>query len=136
KSEESYIRKLKLIIENEIIPNISIYSSVNDLQKKIKLIDEHKIFVLPSKREAMPQVLIEALARGKIVITSKTDGGKEIIEDNKTGFLFNIGDYKILPEVIQKNIKGNPKIQKNAEKEAKKYAWKNLIKQYALLFNQ
>ena len=125
-AEEGYLKKLNNLIKN--MNNIKLYPVVNDLKEKIKLIDEYKIFVLPSKREAMPQVLLEAMSRRRIVISSKTDGGKEIISDGKNGFLFEINDYKELASLIEKNIKGNKKIQNNAKIEAKKYKWSVLIK--------
>lgn len=129
-SEKEYKLKIKKLIDSSSLKNVKIYPPIYDLNKKIKIIDQHKIFVLPSLREAMPQVLLEALARGKIVIASKTDGAKEIISDKKTGLLFEIGDSEQLAELINKNINGNLKIQRNAEKEAEKYCWKVLIKLY------
>ena len=131
-AEEEYLKKIKNLIKD--VNNIKLYPAVNDLKKKIKLIDEHKIFVLSSKREAMPQVLLEAMSRGRIVISSKTDGGKEIIKDGKTGFLFEIDDYKELANLIEKNIKGNEKVQNNAKINAKKYKWSILIKEYLKIF--
>jgi len=136
KPEKEYLEKLNKIIEKEVIPNVSFVPAITDLKEKIKLIDEYKIFVLPSNREAMPQVLIEAMARAKIVITTKTDGAKEIINDNKTGFLFEINDFKKLAKLIEENINGNKKIQNNAKNQAKQYAWKTLIKLYIRLFKQ
>jgi len=129
--------KEKGYLDNLEIPqNIRILGPVYNLQKKIRLIDEHKIFVLPSRREAMPQVLLEAMARGKVVISSNTDGGREIIQNGNTGFLFEIGDYKQLAKLIRENISGNKKIQLNAIKESKKYSWDKLIKIYSSLFKK
>ena len=136
KAEEEYLKKLNQLIKKEKVSNIKIYPPIKDLRKKIELIDNHRIFVLPSNREAMPQVLIEAMSRGKLVIASKTDGAKEIIQDGKTGFLFDINNSKKLADIINKNIRGNTKIQNNVKKEAKKYAWKTLIKTYLKLFNK
>ncbi|MFA5175684.1 MAG: glycosyltransferase family 4 protein [Candidatus Nanoarchaeia archaeon] len=129
-AEEDYLKKLKLT------SNVKILKPVYNLKNKIKLIDEHTIFVLPSKREAMPQALLEAMSRGKLVISSETDGGKEIIRNGKTGLLFKIGDYQELANLIKKNIKGNKTIQNNAKKEAKKYLWSNLVKIYQKLFEK
>ncbi len=139
KAEEKYLEKLKLILEKEVIPNVSIFLPISELKEKIQLIDKHKIFVLPSLREAMPQVLLEAMARGKLVISSKTDGGKEIIQDGKTGFLFNIDDSKKLAQLIEENLKRSKEIkgiENTAKKEAKQYLWKKLIKKYTEVFNQ
>ncbi len=136
KAEEEYLKKLKNIMLKEKISNVRIFPPIMNLQKKIELIDSHKIFVLPSNREAIPQVLIEAMARGKVIIASRTDGAKEIIKENKTGFIFDIRDSKKLAELIEKNLSGNKKIEKAAENEAKQYSWKILIKHYLKLFNK
>lgn len=131
-AEKDYLEKLKSFAPE----NLKFYPPVFDIKEKIKLIDEHRIFVLPSKREAMPQSLIESLAREKIVISSNTDGGKEIIQNNENGFLFEIGNTKQLIEIIKSNINGNKKIQQNAKKYAEKYSWKKLIKKYENLFSK
>jgi glycosyltransferase involved in cell wall biosynthesis len=133
-SEKRYLSKLRNLIKINNLTNIELLPPIYDLKKKIALIDSHKIFVLPSKREAMPQVLLEAMARQKIVISSDTDGGKEIIKNNENGFLYPINDSKKLADLIKDNISGNKKIQENAQQEAKKYSWRNLIKLYISLF--
>ncbi|MBU0963016.1 MAG: glycosyltransferase family 4 protein [Nanoarchaeota archaeon] len=128
-AEEDYFKKIKGLINKNNISNVKIYPQINNINKKIEFIDKHKIFVLPSKREAMPQVLLEALSRGKIVISSNTDGGKEIIKDGKTGFLFDIGNYEQLANLIDRCLKENmSNIEKNAKKDAEKYKWSVLIK--------
>jgi len=126
-AEPKYLRKI-----NSLKPkNVQVYSPIYDTKKKIKLIDEHKIFVLPSKREAMPQSLIEAMARGKIAISSNTNGGKEIIKNNQNGFLFKIGNKEDLKNKIQSVLTMKlfelSKIRKNAINSVKKFKWDNLI---------
>ena len=132
-SERTYLKKLDRIIKRLNLKNIKFFPPVYNIREKIKLIDNHKLFVLPSRREAMPQVLLEAMSRGKIVISSKTDGGKEIIQEKKSGFLFEIGDSEKLSELIKKNIRGNARIEKNSGQEAKKYSWNKLIKLYPFI---
>jgi len=73
---------------------------VYDIEAKIKILDDHEIFILSSKREAMPIALVEAMARGKIVIASRTDGARELIKNGYNGFLFDIGDDKQLGEIL------------------------------------
>ena len=131
-AEKSYLEKLQLNIPK----NVEIKEPIYNLKEKIKLIDVNKVFVLPSKREAMPQVLIEAMAREKIVISSNTDGGREIIQDGKNGFLFEIGNSEQLAKLIKTNIRGKKKIKKAATKSARKYSWEKLIKDYEELFKE
>jgi glycosyltransferase involved in cell wall biosynthesis len=135
--EKEYLPRLNNLIQNlKLQKRVEITNKIYDIDDQINELDLSKIFVLPSKREAMPQVLIEAMARGKICISSNTDGAKEIIEDGKNGFLFNIGNAEQLAQLINKNIKGNKNIQENAKKSSKKYDWKNLIKKYRELFEK
>jgi glycosyltransferase involved in cell wall biosynthesis len=135
-AESKYFKKINLLKPK----NVQIYFPIYDTKKKINLIDEHKIFILPSKREAMPQSLIEAMARGKIVISSDTDGGKEIIKDSENGFLFEIGNKQDLKNKIVSVLEMKPskisKIQKNAINSVKKYGWGNLINSYTSLFKK
>lgn len=92
--------------------------SINSLKDKIDIINEHDILVLPSKREGMPQTLLEAMALGKIVISSRNQGALEIIKQGQNGFLFNIGDpedlYKQLCYINNLNEEELKKISKAA----------------------
>jgi glycosyltransferase involved in cell wall biosynthesis len=105
------------------------------LKEKIKKIDSCKLFILPSKSEGLPQSLIEAMAREKIVITSDNRAGKELLLDKKNGFLFKIGEEKELAEVINK-IKYNNlySIKKQAKKRVEMFRWKNVINNLTNLF--
>jgi len=84
--------------------NVEFYPPITDLKEKIKLIDNHKIVVLPSIREAMPSVLIEALARKKTIIASGNHGNREVIKGEPNCFLFKVGDFQKLSKLIEENI--------------------------------
>ena len=126
--EEDYLRKLKNLINEKNIKNITFKEPIYNLDDKIKKIDSAKIFVLPSIREGMPQSLIEAMAREKIVIASDNTGSKEIIEDGKNGYLFKIGDYKDLARKIEIGLKNNKNLGKEAKKSVEKFSWGIIIK--------
>src|SRR3989344_1495924 len=73
-AEEEYKKKLDLLINNLNLKESVVFSSpIYDLKEKIKKIDSCKIFVLPSKAEGMPQALVEAMSRKKIVIASNNN---------------------------------------------------------------
>jgi|GEM_PF-3899209 len=48
----------------------------------------------------MSLVLLESLAYGKLIIASNSGGTPELIEDNKTGFLFTPGNIELLAQKI------------------------------------
>jgi glycosyltransferase involved in cell wall biosynthesis len=129
-SEDDYIKKLKLIIkEKNLQDRIKFHPPIFDLKKKISLIDKYDIFILPSKREAMPQALIEVMAREKLVISSDTEGGKEIIVNHKNGLLFENGNAENLARKIEFVIKNKEKMKQiklNARKDVRKFSWKIL----------
>ena len=130
-AEEKYKEKLVNLVKKLNLTNVSFLPPIYDLNEKIKLVDKYDLFVLSSKREAMPQALIEVMARGKIVISSKTDGGKEIIQDNKNGFLFEIGNEKELGKILVKVMAMDEKqkniLRKNSLDSVKQFSWENLI---------
>ncbi len=130
--EEPYGRNLiSLIRKLKIGGSVEFKPAIYDLKEKIKEIDKYDIFILPSKREGMPQTLIEAMARGKIVISSTNDGGKEIIQNGKNGFLFDIGNYNQLAEILVKiknmKEKDKQKIRQEARASIQQFAWSKLI---------
>jgi len=58
------------------------------------------IFVLSSHWEGFGIVLVEAMSLGKPVISTKTDGSKEVVEDGKTGILVPAQNPTILADTI------------------------------------
>jgi len=56
--------------------------------------------VVPSREEAFGYTVIESFSVKVPVIGSDTGGIKEIIEDGKSGFLFPVGDYIKLAEIM------------------------------------
>jgi len=135
--EEPYYSKIvelarKLKIENRV----SFPGPVYDLKKKIAKIDSAKIFVLPSRVEGMPQSLIEAMAREKIVIGSDSIAIRDIIKSGVNGYLFEFNNPKDLARKIDLALKEKrEKIKKNARESVQSFAWSKVIKQIEKVIN-
>ena len=91
--------------------NLLNYINGNNLHEDIKIISFHKnpfpilkkadLFVLSSKYEGLPNVLLEAALLKKFIISSNCPTGpKEILLNGKGGFLFEVGNYKQLSKKI------------------------------------
>lgn len=66
-----------------------------------QIVNKAKAIIIPSIwAENMPFSLLESLSVGKIVIASRVGGMVELIEDEKSGFLFENGNYHQLAEKI------------------------------------
>jgi len=131
-ADEKYLGELKNLAR-KLKVNVKFSEPIYDLRERIKKIDSCEIFVLPSKREGLPLSIVEAMAREKIVVSSNTQGGKELIKNGENGFLFKIGDYNELSRILkfclnEKNSKQLKKIKENARKKAGEYSKKNLNK--------
>ena len=70
---------------------------VEDVTKLMPAID---VFVLPSHREGMPRIIIEAMASGKPVIATDIRGCREEVVHDLTGLLVPVGDTKTLSEAM------------------------------------
>jgi glycosyltransferase involved in cell wall biosynthesis len=106
-------KKVQLLIigKGEKKRELEEYIKKNNLSKNIKLIGYKKnpfkyiraadIFVLSSKFEGLPNVLIESIFLKRGIISSNCPTGpNEILKNGKYGNLFEIGDYKTLGNII------------------------------------
>ena len=127
KGKSKYAEYLFSLVEKYNLQDRVIFTDAvprKDLPKYYAVGD---VFVLPSIYEAMPMVLVEAMACGKPLIGSKVGGIPEVIEEGVNGFLFEPKNYKDLAEKILMLIEDeNLRIKmgrigrRTAEKE---YSW-------------
>ena len=66
------------------------------------------IFVLPSSTEALPTVLIQAMAVGLPVVATAVGGIPELVEHGTTGILVPLGNPLRLSEAIDRLL-GSPR---------------------------
>jgi glycosyltransferase involved in cell wall biosynthesis len=91
---------------------------VDDISSHIK---KSSIMCLPSYREGMPKVLLEAAAAGCAIVTTDVPGCREAIEDNVTGLLVPLHNQDKLNEAILFFI-NNTKLRNNFGSRAMRHA--------------
>ncbi len=135
-TEKDYLKRLICLIKGlNLSKKVKFTKPIFDLKEKIKKIDSCSVFVLPSKREAMPQSLIEAMARKKVVIASSNKGTREIIEDNKNGYLFQNNNSRDLADKLDFVLSRKQDFLKNqAKKSTEQFKWPKIIKKLESLF--
>lgn len=90
-------------------------------------------FILSSKGEGLPTVLIEALYLGCDIISSDCKvGPSEILDDGRLGYLFNVGDVDRLSSLLNMNSTRSL----NIPNEVKKYRSEFSINQLKELINK
>ena len=92
---------------NLLLENIDNYSFrdqvmfVDGTNDALSYIYASDLVVLPSRAEAMPRVILEAMALKKAIIASDVDGIPELIQDRKEGLLFPREDKNRLAQCLQ-----------------------------------
>lgn len=126
--EKEYLSFLKSLISRlKLQDRIKFHAPIYNVKEKITKIDSAKIYVLPSRVEGMPQSLIEAMARGKIVIGSNSMAIRDIIKDGQNGYLFEFNNPNDLANAIEKAILAKSKIKENAYESVKDLSWNNIV---------
>jgi glycosyltransferase involved in cell wall biosynthesis len=74
-------------------PSIHIVGARHDVHALLHAFD---VFVLPSRSEGLPLVLLEAMSSGLVVVATAVGGIPDLVEHGVTGFLVATGDHVLL----------------------------------------
>ncbi|RXJ79203.1 glycosyltransferase family 4 protein [Arcobacter sp. F2176] len=80
---------------------VNVYGFTNNVAS---VFSDSNIIVLPSYREGLPKVLIEAAACGRAVVTTDVPGCRDAIEPDVTGLLCKVRNSESLAQMIEKLI--------------------------------
>jgi len=110
-------------------------SRTQNVQELVQLYNDADVLINPTYADTFPTVNLEALACGTPVITYKTGGSPEAIDEN-TGIVVPQGDVKALSEAIIK-LKENPLSSEACRKRAEMYFDKDkCFHEYIELYNE
>lgn len=114
---------------------LNIISNIPDASKYLKNFD---IFVLPSLKEGLPYVILEAGLAGLPVIASTVGGIPEIIENGKSGLLVSPANPEELADAVKKLIEDKTlreNLAKNLrEKIKKEFSLEKMLKETISLY--
>jgi glycosyltransferase involved in cell wall biosynthesis len=106
--DKDYVSFLRdLIIKLKIKNRVRFLGSVRDIPQ---LHAQSDFFILPTKMEACPVSLLEAMSCGKACIVSDIPGVRDIIEDGKNGLLVPPEDPAALAEAINR-LSSSPELR-------------------------
>lgn len=98
------------------------------------------IYVMSSRYEGMPMVLLEAMAHGLPVVSFECPcGPKDLIIDNEAGFLVEFGDKEKMQEKIEELIINKEKRQifgRNARKNVERFSKEKIMEKWKKLFEK
>lgn len=94
-------------------------SRTQNIEQLVRLYNEADVLVNPTYADTFPTVNIEALACGVPVITYKTGGSPEAV-DERTGIVIDQGDVESLARAVIR-LKINPLSREECRRRAEKY---------------
>ncbi len=99
---KKYTERLHSYVEeHELKTHVEFLGFVKDMQSFYEKID---VNILPSYTESFPYALLEGGERAIATIASRAGGIVEMIEDDVTGKLFDVGDAKTLATIMMDMI--------------------------------
>jgi len=119
----------KIAKELKVNKRVFFVGKVTD-EAKFALLDISKIFIFPSEWEAFGIAILEAMARGNVIISTKTEGGKYLV-GKENGFLFDFGDVEGLKNILSKVLQNKRQMDyfiKNNMNKAKNFMWEDITK--------
>lgn len=97
------------------------------------------LLVLPSRWEGMPNVVLEAMAAGRAVVSTETEGVRELLGEGANMQIVERDDYRGLAERIAELVADEPMQQQLGQSNllrAKEFGWNNVVERYERLFRQ
>lgn len=98
----------------------------------------HTVFVLPSTKEGLAKVLLEAMAAGMPVVASDRIG-KDVIEHEVNGLLVPTRNSQALVEAVERLITDRrfcQELGERAQAKAKEYTWDKIAARYESLYER
>ncbi|GGE27056.1 N-acetyl-alpha-D-glucosaminyl L-malate synthase BshA [Psychroflexus planctonicus] len=126
----------KLAHELGVRDSIIFLGKSNEIERILCFSD---LFLLPSEKESFGLAALEAMAHGVPVIASNAGGLPEVIVNNESGFLCEIGDVDAMATHGISLLKDDDKLEKfktNAETQAWKFDIEEVVPMYEKLYLQ
>lgn len=131
--QEYYKQQVK---QMHLDKNIIFTGYRKDIPQLLKISD---LCVATSKREGLPVNIIEAMMSGLPIIATNCRGHRDLIKNEKNGYILEINDIQGLQECILKlyneeNLRKN--MGKTGEKSAQQYLLKNIQDKMKKIYNE
>jgi len=98
-----------------VVPRLTIVGEVDDVAPYLAIAT---LLCLPSRREGLPTVVLEAFAAGVPVVATAATGVVDLVHDGKTGLLAPIDDAQALSRALRRAL-DDPTIRSDFARESK-----------------
>ena len=131
------LQKLKQIVSEKNLANIIEFTGRIDAEDMPKVYRQNDIFISASMQEGMSNAMLEAMASGLPLITTRCEGAEELIVDN------GIVTEDANPEEIAKAVRKiaddrwlREQMSIAARSRAEKFTWDSVAEKYLALYER
>lgn len=125
------LEKLRgIVVERNLGDIIEITGRLSS-EKMPEVYQQSDMFISATMQEGMSNAMLEAMASGLPIITTRCEGVQELIEDN--GIVVENSDAEAIAEAIVKLADDRQlykQMRKAARKQAEAFRWKSVAEQY------
>lgn len=133
--EGLYKEKLEQLIYESGVKEFVEFEGYKNKGEILKYYQRADLFILPSEKEGMPNVVLEAMSSGLPIVMTPCEGAKELIVDNGV-----IAKQTVFAEEVKKLLKNETLMEKMAvasrNKAVKEFSWEKIVGQYLSLFDR
>lgn len=88
---------LQFIRDHRLESDVVFAGPQSDVASYLRCAD---VFLFPSRREGMPNALLEAMASGLACVASRVAGASDLLQHGQTGYLFDVDDERGMSDAI------------------------------------
>lgn len=125
-----YRAELERITRENGLEKKIIFAGQKEKDELVPYYQNADCFILPSAKEGMPNVVLEAMSCGLPIVMTPCQGSAELIDDSN-GFVCDTGDFLSKLTILAKNNDlRNQMGHASREKVMKKFSWDGVVKRY------
>ena len=106
--------------------------------EKLSGLDASEIFIMPSEWEAFGIVILEAMARGNAIVSTKNEGAEFLVK-KENGLLYDLGDLNSLEKYIKILFVDNKlrdRMKKSNLERAREFLWSDIAKELEEIYSK
>ena len=127
--KDGSLNTCKELVKQLEIEDKVIFTGLLSRQEWTQIAATHDIFINTTNFDNLPVSVVEAMALGMIVISTRVGGVPFLVDENTNGILVNPNDEAAFVKAIQEvlsNVSMASALSPEARKKAEKYDWNNI----------
>lgn len=97
----SFVGDVEQLVPDDVREYVTMYGNIKDKNKLNEVYQKSDVLLLTSAFEGLPIVVMEMMARGKVVVSTAVGGIPDYISDKQNGMLISVTDEN---EIVNKGV--------------------------------